>query len=232
MWPGNAYFAYRYDYATEYVQILRELWATGVSNHKGRHFTMEDCKMSPKPSAPIKIVGAGQSERGTKFAAENCDYNFTGSQGHNTPTAFADANQRLVEAAKVSGRDVGALVLFMVIADETDEAAQAKWKLYADGVDDEACAWMADQGSKDASADKNSTVARLQKMEGRVNFNGGTLIGSYEKIASMLDEVAEQEIKGIMLTFDDFEKGVENFGKRIQPLMKSRQTAHAGVSKA
>ena len=28
---------------------------------------------------------------------------------------------------------------------------------------------------------------------------------------------------GVLLTFDDFVQGVENFGKRIQPLMKSRK---------
>ena len=38
----------------------------------------------------------------------------------------------------------------------------------------------------------------------------------------MLDEIAAEPIKGIMLTFDEFLTGVENFGKRIQPLMKSR----------
>lgn len=38
----------------------------------------------------------------------------------------------------------------------------------------------------------------------------------------MLDEVAEQPIKGVMLTFDDFVQGVEDFGTKIQPLMKSR----------
>jgi pyrimidine oxygenase len=38
----------------------------------------------------------------------------------------------------------------------------------------------------------------------------------------MLDEVAQQPIKGVMLTFDDFVKGVEDFGEKIQSLMKSR----------
>jgi len=28
---------------------------------------------------------------------------------------------------------------------------------------------------------------------------------------------------GVLLTFDDFVEGVENFGTRIQPLMKSRR---------
>src|ERR1700734_1869487 len=32
MWPGDAYFGYRYGYSTEYVQVMKELWANGVSN--------------------------------------------------------------------------------------------------------------------------------------------------------------------------------------------------------
>jgi len=28
LWPGEAHFAKRYDYSTEYVTILRELWRT------------------------------------------------------------------------------------------------------------------------------------------------------------------------------------------------------------
>jgi len=35
LWPGNAYFGYRYDYAEEYVQIMKELWANGKSDLKG-----------------------------------------------------------------------------------------------------------------------------------------------------------------------------------------------------
>ncbi|MGP4846973.1 hypothetical protein ACTXGQ_22885, partial [Marinobacter sp. 1Y8] len=47
--------------------------------------------------------------------------------------------------------------------------------------------------------------------------------GSFENVASMLDEVAEvQGTDGVLLTFDDFVQGVEDFGSRIQPLMQSR----------
>jgi pyrimidine oxygenase len=39
----------------------------------------------------------------------------------------------------------------------------------------------------------------------------------------MLDDVATVPgTEGVLLTFDDFVAGVENFGTRIQPLMKSR----------
>jgi pyrimidine oxygenase len=37
-------------------------------------------------------------------------------------------------------------------------------------------------------------------------------------VAAMLDEAAKEPIKGVMLTFDDFRKGVEIFGTKIQPI--------------
>ncbi|MDI6969652.1 LLM class flavin-dependent oxidoreductase, partial [Klebsiella pneumoniae] len=47
-------FASRYDYLTEYVQVLRDLWGTGRSDFKGDYFTMNDCRVSPRPSQPMK----------------------------------------------------------------------------------------------------------------------------------------------------------------------------------
>jgi pyrimidine oxygenase len=56
-----------------------------------------------------------------------------------------------------------------------------------------------------------------------VNFNMGTFIGSYESVARMPDAAAGVPgTKGILLTFDEFRIGIEQFGHRIQPLMKSR----------
>jgi pyrimidine oxygenase len=224
IWPGNAYFGYRYDYATEYVQVMKELWAHGVSNFKGKYFTMNDCKMSPQPAHEIKIVAAGQSGKGLEFASQYADFNFAMGSGINTPTAVAPANARLVEASEKTGRDVGAYVLFMMIAEETEEAAKKKWEFYREGADTEALAWMADQGGKDTKMDANATAKAINLPEGAVNFNMGTLIGSFEQVAGMLDEIAELPgTKGIMLTFDDFLEGLEKFGERVQPLMRCRK---------
>jgi pyrimidine oxygenase len=202
---------------------MKDLWKDGVSDFKGEHFTMNDCKMLPKPSKDIPIVAAGQSGRGMEFASECADFNFVMGMGINSPTAITPGNKRLMEAAEKSGRDVGAYVLFMIIADETDELAEKKWNHYRDGQDVDALAWMADQGSKDSKADANATAKSINLPEGAVNFNMGTLVGSYEKVAGMMDELSEiPGTKGIMLTFDDFLVGLDQFGKRIQPLMNCR----------
>ena len=57
-----------------------------------------------------------------------------------------------------------------------------------------------------------------------VNINMGTLVGSWASVARMLDEVASVPgTQGVMLTFDDFVQGIEDFGRKIQPLMSSRR---------
>ncbi|KAF4634427.1 hypothetical protein G7Y89_g3678 [Cudoniella acicularis] len=174
---------------------------------------MTDCKMSPKPSQEIKIVAAGQSGRGLDFASKYADFNFAMGSGINTPKAVAPANARLVEAAEKSGRDIGVYTLFMVIADETNELAEAKWQKYKDGADVDALAWMADQGGKDTKADANATAKSINLPEGAVNFNQGLFLGSFEKVAGLLDEAAEVPgTKGIMLVFDDFLEGLESYG--------------------
>ncbi|CAG9982998.1 unnamed protein product [Clonostachys byssicola] len=226
LWPGDAFFGYRYDYADEYAQIMRTLWRDGKCDFDGKHFKMKDCQLLPKPETDIKVITAGQSDRGIRFAAELCDYNFINGKGINTPTAFTENNERLIQAAKTANRDVGAMVLFMLIMDETDEKAEAKWKLYCDNLDKPAVAWVHKQSKMDVKADARSTAQHFQEgadASHLVNLNGGTLVGSYTKVAGLLDEIAGVDgVKGVMLQFDEFVSGVELFGKHVQPKMKSR----------
>ncbi|HWU03510.1 MAG TPA: pyrimidine utilization protein A [Novosphingobium sp.] len=223
LWPGQAHYQDRYTYSAEYVQVMRDLWETGHSDFKGRYFQMEDCRLSPRPAARVPIVAAGQSGPGVGFAARHADYNFCMATGINQPTAHAAAIARLVEAAGQTGRDVGSYVLFMIIADESDEKAQAKWAAYQAGADTEALAWMGYQAGKDESADTASTARTIVLPEGAINTNMGTLIGSYATVARLLDEAADVPgTKGIMLCFDDYETMIDAFGQRIQPLMRSR----------
>jgi pyrimidine oxygenase len=223
LWPGNEHFGKRYKYSAEYVTVMKELWETGHSNFKGEYFQMTDCRLSPRPSAPIKIVAAGQSDTGIKFAAEYADFNFCLGEGVNTPTKCAESVYRLVKAAERTGRDVGSYLLFMIIAEETDEAAQAKWEIYKAGKDMDALSWMGAQAAVDDKADSTSTARHMTNPVSAVNFNMGTLVGSYATVAALMDELDGMPgNKGVMLTFDDFLVGMDKFGQRIQPLMKSR----------
>ncbi|WP_053145708.1 pyrimidine utilization protein A [Erwinia billingiae] len=223
IWPGDEYFARRYDYLTEYVSVLKDLWGTGKSDLKGEFFTMNDCRLSPKPQKPVKVICAGQSDAGMAFSAKHADYNFCFGKGVNTPTAFAPTATRMKKAADEVGRDVGSFVLFMIIADETDEAARAKWEHYKAGADEDALSWLTTQSQQDKTSGSDTNVRQMADPTSAVNINMGTLVGSYANVARMLDEVATVEgTQGVLLTFDDFLQGIEKFGQRIQPLMQCR----------
>jgi pyrimidine oxygenase len=222
VWPGDEHFRNRYQVLDEYAGILRELWETGVSDFKGRFYTMDDCRVRPQPTGEMKIICAGSSDAGLAFSAKWADYAFCLGVGVNTPTAFASNNERLGKALEKTGRDVKVFVLIMLIAAETDEEAMTRWEHINAGVDLAAIDWLAEQGARD-TVNTDTNVRQLAAPEGAVNINMGTLVGSYASIARMLDEMAEVPgTGGVLLTFDDFVEGVEVFGTRIQPLMKSR----------
>jgi len=224
LWPGDEYFAKRYDFAAEYVQIMRELWETGVSNLKGEFFQMEDCRLSPRPQVPMKLICAGQSDAGMAFTAKYADYNFCFGKGFNTPTACAETVQRMQAYSARIGRTIGNYALFMVITGETDAESEAKWTLYKDGADLEALRWMVTQGSADTKSGADTNVKHMMDATSAVNLNIGLIVGSHATCARLLDEVATVPgLAGVLLTFDEFVSGTEIFGQRIQPLMKSRQ---------
>lgn len=224
IWPGDEYFGRRYDFAAEYVQVMRELLETGTSNFKGEFFKMEDCKLSPRPQHPMKVICAGQSDAGMAFTAKYADYNFCFGKGFNTPTACAETVGRMQKIATESGRDISTYALFMVITGETDAEAEAKWQHYKDGADLEALSWLTDQGSADKKSGSDTNVKHMIDPKSSVNLNIGLLVGSHAKVARMMDEVATiPGLAGTLLTFDEFVSGTEIFGERIQPLMKSRR---------
>lgn len=223
LWPGDDYFARRYDYLEEYMTVLKELVATGHSDFNGEFLHMQDCRVSPQPHKGMQIICAGQSDKGMAFSARHADYNFVFGKGVNSPTAFQPAVQRMLGYADQAGRQVGSIGLFMVIADEREEKARAKWELYKAGKDDSALTWLSDQAAQDTRSGSDTNVRQMSDPTSAVNINMGTLVGSYAQVAAMLDEIAALPgVGGVLLTFDDFVRGVEDFGSKIRPLMGSR----------
>ncbi|HVC59614.1 MAG TPA: pyrimidine utilization protein A [Acetobacteraceae bacterium] len=231
IWPGAEHYRRRYDYCAEYVTIMRELWETGRSDFKGDFFQMDDCRCLPLPTAKIPIICAAQSDNGTRYAAQYADWNFCSSGGINTPTMVTQSVSRLVQATQEIGRPCGAMVLTMVVADETDAAATAKWEHYKAGADRVALAYRDAQAEDDPSRDPLAGPNK-RKTLGTQNLptQGGVLVGSYASVARMLDELAGVPgVQGVMLTFDDFVIGMEQFGTRILPLMRCRNEMRAAA---
>jgi pyrimidine oxygenase len=219
LWPDADFYNYRYEYATEYVTVMKELWLTGQSDFKGKFFKLEDCRVLPKPSRDIPLVCAGQSPRGMEFCAEYGDFNFIIADYEGTN--LAAANKQLAEASAKSGRKVGSYALYTVILADTDEQAKANEQKYRDGADLDAIKFMTGQASLDTAGTTAQVITQLQG----VTFMGiGLIVGSPSTVAKEIDRIAEIEgTSGMMLVFDDFLKGVERFGAEVMPILKCRK---------
>jgi pyrimidine oxygenase len=86
-----------------------------------------------------------------------------------------------------------------------------------------AIAWRDAQAEDDPNKDPFATPNRRRLQGGAKSpVTHGVLVGSYASVADMLDQVAEVPgVRGVMLTFDDFVTGMEQFGTRVMPLMRS-----------
>jgi len=223
LWRGDEYFKYRYEYATEYLDVLRKLWATGRISHKGRFFDLEDCKSLPRPSRELPIICAGQSERGLRFTAQHADYSFLGGQD-DTLGDLGRLNGKLQGVAAEYGRRVGAYVLLTVIAEETDGAALAKRDFYIEHSDQAAMQEWARVAGLDFSR------ATYKDLAVQTFLAIPYVAGSYQTVADYLDGLAEQGLAGVCFIFPDYEHDLRRLIDNVLPRLrhgKERATAAA-----
>ena len=102
IWPGMSHYERRYQYCSEYVTILKELWATGHSDYKGRFLhrwriaAAARCRRARYPD----YLRRRRAMPARRYAAEFADYNFCNSFGVNKPTSITPSVARLVDATK------------------------------------------------------------------------------------------------------------------------------------
>jgi pyrimidine oxygenase len=218
MWPGDDYFGYRYDYATEWATIFRDLTNTGFSDFKGKYFQLDECQMGMRPKAPIKVAAAGASERGRQFAAEFADFNFTMATDE---ASIAEARAQIQAVAAARGRDVRVMTQRMVIVDDTDELARKKVEHINAGADIEALENEKGNYAIDKTGTSSSSVAQRMKTHLAVDPAGPSLfIGSPRTIADKFNKLAALGgLEGVLLSFDDFREGLGQFGRDVLPLI-------------
>jgi pyrimidine oxygenase len=217
LWRGDEYFKYRYEYAQEYLDVLRLLWSTGRASFNGKYFQLDDCKSLPRPPREIPIVTAGQSDKGIDFTARNSDFGFVGGQDDSLDD-LERFNSKLQAAATRAGRSVGAYVLLTVIAEETDEAAAAKQEHFMARSDEEAIQEWARVAGLDASRQTYQHLAVQTFMA--IPY----IAGSYQTVANYLDALAERGIAGVCFIVPDWEVDVERLIRNVIPRMKYRKT--------
>ncbi|BCH29368.1 pyrimidine monooxygenase RutA [Mesorhizobium sp. L-8-10] len=223
LWRGSGYYTSRYDYAKEFLAVMKGLWENGSFSYEGEHFHVSDCQAYPQPRHPIRIVCAGQSPAGARFVAEHGDRNFVQAG----PDRLAQIVANLKEAGTEFGRKVGTFAVFHLIADETDEKAAAITRRIVERADLGAinnfiASARLDTNPKGISEFQATGMSRPPE-EGNSAFMTIPVIhGSYETAAEKIEQIfRDTGIDGMLLSFPDFVNGIHNFGERIRPRLSA-----------
>lgn len=218
LWSDDDYYLNRYEYAAEYLTILKGLWSQERFSFAGKNFTIKDCESNPKPRRPLPIVCAGQSDGALAFVSREADYAFVGRM-NDTPEQLGVLSDRISTMAAEHGRQVGSYTLLNVIAEASREEAEAKRDRYLAHRDDVAITEFLRASGNDVN---RADYAKLDPVT--VTFMSVPyIVGSYADVAAHLDRLAGSGVTGVCLTFSDFARDVPNFIGHVLPLMASRR---------
>lgn len=231
LWRGDEYYDQRYEYAREYLTVLKSLWRDGRATFKGRFLQVEDCAAYPQPKQDIPIVCAGQSPKGVEFTAAMGDHNFVMCSRSELARIASNAKR----AAAANGRKVGTYGLFQVIIAPTDAQARAQAEAILAGADPVAIGNMISSAMLDTNRGGTSDLLKsgLAKSmeEGNMAYLGIPLVhGSPKRVAEQIDAIAEETgVDGLMFSFPDFVQGIRDFGELVVPHLSSAKPSGGGL---
>ena len=220
LWSDDDYYLNRYDYAQEYLSILKALWTQDRVTFKGKFFEIEDCTSWPKPRRPLPIVCAGQSDAALDFVARASDFGFVGRM-NDSAEQLGTVARRIAALSATDRRSVGAYTLLNVIAERTTAAAEAKKAYFLERRDDTAIKEFLRISGLDANRADYATLDPTTVTFMSVPY----IAASFDEVAAHLDKLAENGIRGVAVTLPDFEHDAPNFIENVMPRLRSRHAA-------
>lgn len=222
LWRGDEYYDRRYEFAKDYLTIVKQIWKEGRVSHHSEFFDLDDCIVEPRPSRAIPIVCAGQSPKGQAFTAEMGDHNFV--------IAHAAALPGIVQGVKAKaaafGRTVGTYALFhLIIADSDGQARAIGEEIVAKGdrgAMENILASAALDTNQGGTSDRMKQGLCLSLEDGNMALMGTPAIhGSPATVASKIDEIVSATgIDGMLFSLPDFVGGIRDFGEKVMPKLR------------
>ncbi|MBO9604126.1 MAG: LLM class flavin-dependent oxidoreductase [Novosphingobium sp.] len=210
----------RYRYAGEWIDIVKMLWTREEEfDFEGEFFKIVKGQSQPKPLTKPHppIMQAGQSETGARFAAKYADIAF---QSVSEGEPIEDIRRRFADLRKLGreefGREFEIWLSCWVICRPTQAEAEAFRDYVLEEKGDLA---VLDSMPPNLVPRGDSPEARLARQKVLGGFGGVHLVGTPERIVDRLKEFSEAGADGIVLTFVNYEEGLETWMRDVAPLL-------------
>lgn len=226
-WP-----AVKYEYAAEWLGLVRRLWAGERVSHAGRWFTLEDCVCGPTPlQAPgPPVVCAGASPAGMAFTAAHADRAFVGGR---TPEAVATLARDYRAAAEALGRELDVYTVTMLVLAPTVSEAEDRIAAYEAEPDLEA---IADHHGEYSKATAGASLRREASEPPPVWFGSRPDPLTPAMAVDRLHALFDAGIDGILCSAADWDADLDLVEREVLPelrrrgVTRKRHPAHATAS--
>jgi dimethylsulfone monooxygenase len=212
-----------YDYAEEWLEIVRRLWtAEEEFDFEGRFFRIKRGFAQPKPiQRPFPaVMNAGNSPRGQRFAAQWADMMFVGV-GRRTHDERKQVIGDLRRMARADfGREIGVWGNCWIVCRPTEREARDYVRYYVEERGDWAAADNLALGHGVGPGSRPPEQLRAYKAAFIAGWGGLGLVGTPEQIVDEFVRLAEAGVDGCLLSWVDYDAGLDLFGREILPLLE------------
>ena len=217
----------RYQRATEFIQCLKQLWASTSSSFNGKYYSLQGAliAMEETNDGQIPIWVSGQSTNAQELVAQYGDVFFIDSMPDKD---LKEKIQQLRKLESKYGRKVKIAMSVFVILDETDEKAELRYKKILlnrqQSLIDNFRKIMAESG-----AAMWKELSDEQMVDSNCGFDA-SLIGSNSTILSRLLRLKECGVDILLCQFEDMLKDTVSFGETVLPQLVSTQTINKNTA--
>lgn len=218
------------------MECLRGIWTEEKFTFKGDFYQFHDYPLSPKPlSLPGRphplIFQGGNSIDARDNGANVSDYYFmNGNTLEGFQEQISDVKERAVKAGR-AGEVRFAVNGFAIVRDTEEEAVQVLQEIQGK-ADVEAVEAFGDAVKQAGSSTGNKKgMWADSKFEDLVQYNDGfktKLIGTPEQVADRILLLKALGIDVVLLGFLHYEDDIEDFGKKVLPLVRDLEKQGRG----
>jgi len=212
----------RFEVAEEWMQIFDRLWSERASfDFEGKNFKLKGAFNQPHgvQSRPV-LFNAGRSPRGREFAAKHCDIAFVSAHNPDPKAIKQQIEDYRGDARTKFGKEIQIwMSAYVVLKDTTEEAQAYAYDYIVTQGDDAPVQNIINNNAIDTKSMPPEAAAKLAYAL-KAGFAGYPLVGDADHIANLFANLAEAGVDGFLLTWLDYEGGLDRFGREMLPRLE------------
>jgi pyrimidine oxygenase len=208
----------KYDYATEWLRLVRRLWSEDRVSHHGRWFDLDECVSGPTPLQPggPKVLCAGSSPAGMRFTAAEATHGFVGGSD---PAAIGRLARDYKRSAAENDRSLEVYSVTMLVLGRTVAEAEDRIAAYEAEPD---VAAVLDHHGEYSKPTAGESLRRDAADLPPVWFGARPTARTPAMLADELHELHEGGIDGMLLSAADWAHDLDLVEHEVLPALRDR----------